>query len=93
MKSPALEYQSDIYPASWHGKVPKRVRMAMTIHPDMPFLAPPLTVAENGKEYDCWVNSHGAVAVICENGFKLGVKPYEFEITGWHETGPVGGGE
>jgi len=86
MISPALTYQSDSYPASWHGKVPKRVKLAKDVTPDMPFLAKEGTFGLDGEEFDCLVNSHGAVAIICDNGEKLGVKPYEFEVVEWAES-------
>jgi hypothetical protein len=84
--SPALKSQSDGYPASWYGKVPKRVKMAKTVTSDLPF--GPRHRAEIGKEYDCWVNSHGAVAAILISGDRsdlLGVKLYEFEVIEWHD--------
>lgn len=82
MPSPALTYQSDSYPASWHGKVPKRIKMAKTITSDFPF--PPVLRALKDDVCDCWVNSHGAVAAILCDGQRLGVKPYEFEVIEWH---------
>lgn len=82
-ESPALNIQSDIYPASWYGKVPKRVKMAKTVKSELPF--GPRYIAEAGKEYDCWTNSHGAVAVLLPNSEMFGVKPYEFEVIEWHE--------
>lgn len=84
LSSPALKHQSDSYPASWYGKVPLRVKMAKTVTADTPFLAKPEAVGHTGREYFAWVNSHGAVAIVCDNGEKLGVKPYEFEVTEWH---------
>lgn len=84
MSSPALTYQSDSYPPVWRGKVPKRVNIVITVHPDMPFLAKPGTCAHGGEDYYVTVNSHGAIAAILPNGERLGLKPYEFEIIEWH---------
>ena len=86
----ALTFQSKHYPPAWHGKVPKRIRMATTIRPDFG-LGPAGTIAVRGEEYEAWTNSHGAVCAICENGYRLGVKPYEFEVIEWHEMIPAGG--
>lgn len=83
--SPALQFQSEHYPASWHGKVPKRVRMAKTVRPDIPISESLGIAAKRQKEYEVWVNSHGAVSAICENGKRLGLRPYEFEVIEWHQ--------
>ena len=83
MEIPALNYQSEHYPPSWKGKVPKRIKMAITVHADFPFKEIPPAIKD--RIYEAWVNSHGAVAAIMTNGTKLGIKPYEFEIIEWHE--------
>lgn len=88
--SPALKAQSEHYPASWHGKVPKRVRMAKKVKSDVPMfvIGQRPMIAEDGMEYECWVNSHGALCTILthSDGTKmLGLKPYEFEVIAWHE--------
>jgi hypothetical protein len=31
---------------------------------------------------------HGAVAAICRNGEKLGIKPAEFDVVEWHTQTP-----
>lgn len=95
MRSIALDHQSEHYPASWHGRVPKRIRMANTVTPDLPMLFPESRgmVAGSGREYEVWVNSHGAVAAILEDGRKLGLRPYEFEIIEWHEPADGEAGE
>lgn len=88
-ESPALTSQSKYYPASWYGKVPKRVRMAVSVRPDFPFLLDKdkkNMIAQKGMEYDAYVNSNGAVAAILPEGL-LGLKPYEFEIIEWHKKG------
>lgn len=87
--SPALEKRSELYPASWHDRVPKRIRMAKTVRSDVPVFLKghssfPDITAHNGIEYDCWVNSHGAVVAILDDEM-LGVKPYEFEVIEWHD--------
>lgn len=84
--SPALSSRSELYPPVWGDKVPKRVRMAKTVHPDFPFFmnGGDANVGTKGQEYDAWVNSHGAVAIVLSNGELLGVKPYEFEVIEFH---------
>lgn len=72
------------YPANYRGRVPWKVRMACTVRPDMPFLAPPGTVALADQVYEVWVNSYGAVSAICANGTRLGLKPAEFDVVAWH---------
>lgn len=88
--SPALTFQSEHYPASWFGKVPKRVRMATSVRPDFPFFlveGKKNMVAQKGMEYEVYVNSQGAIAAILPEG-ELGLKPYEFEIIEWwHKKG------
>lgn len=84
LTSQALVKQSSHYPPSWRGKVPRKVIIVITVHPDMPFLAKPGTCAHGGEEYYVTVNSHGAVAAILPDGERLGLKPYEFEVTEWH---------
>jgi hypothetical protein len=87
--SPALQYRSEHYPASWNQKVPRRVRMAKTVTSELP---PIVLVSQGlsrlaaigGREYDVWCNSHGAVTAILEGGELLGLRPYEFEIIAWH---------
>lgn len=70
--SPALSYQSEHYPSSWHGKVPRRVRLTTRVWSDFPFK---FLEVEKGVEVPVWVNSHGAVAAILPNGDTLGLKP------------------
>lgn len=84
--SPALSHRSEHYPATWGDRVPKRVRMAKTVHPDFPFFmnGGDASVGLKDQEYDAWVNSHGAVAIVLSNGELLGVKPYEFEVIEFH---------
>ena len=83
--SPALTHRSKHYPAAWHQKVPKRVRMAKTVYSDVPVFMTggERLAALDGKEYNVWVNSQGAVTAILEDGQRLGLKPYEFEIIEW----------
>lgn len=83
--SPALTKQSELYPIRWAGRVPSRIRMTQHVTSDIPI--PPFAVAYKGKEYGCWVNSHGAVAAITEHGM-LGVKPDEFEVIEFVPAGP-----
>lgn len=88
-ESPALKFKSNHYPARFNGRVPKRIKMLMDVRPD--FLCGlagggggPGTILRAGEIYEAWTNSHGAVAGYCANGFKLGVKPDEFEVEAWH---------
>jgi hypothetical protein len=88
--SPALRFRSPEYPPRFGGLVPRAVLMRRTVrlirfsfHEGLP------SKAERGHTYPCWVNSHGAVAAILEDGTAIGVKPDEFEVTDWHQI--VGG--
>ncbi len=81
--SPALQKQSEHYPIYFDGRVPLRVRMLDTVSSELPF--GPQNVAYSGGEFECWVNSHGAVAVFID-GELLGVKPDEFKVLEWHQT-------
>lgn len=88
-ESPALKTQSKHYPARFKGRVPMRIKMLMNVRPD-PWCGAigqsggPGTILRYDETYECWTNSHGAVAGICANGFKLGVKPDEFEVVEWY---------
>jgi len=82
----ALKNQSEHYPASWHGKVPSRIRMDKTVRAsEMPFDRKRLC-AVVGHEYDAYVNSHGALCAIFDDGDMLGLNPYEFTVVAWHEA-------
>lgn len=83
--SPALKLRSRHYPERFNDRVPRRIKMLMTVRPDAwGFITtPPGTVAVLGEVYEAWTNSHGAVAAICKNGEVLGVKPNEFEVSEW----------
>ena len=81
--SPALKKQSHLYPANFRGRVPLKVRLACNVRGHQ-FLSPPGTIARADEEYDCWVNTHGAVAAILPNGQSLGLKPAEFDVVEWH---------
>lgn len=89
--SPARLFQAEDYPPVWKGGVPRLVKMACTVRSDSLVLLKILgggnsggieMVAHKDQVYECWVNSHGAVAVILKDG-RLGVKPYEFEVVDW----------
>jgi hypothetical protein len=81
-RMPALVSQSEHYPKRWDGKVPKRVKMLMTVSSDIPI--PCFLKVLSGEIYDVYTNSHGAIAVVFEDGKMLGVKPGEFEVVEWH---------
>lgn len=66
---------------SW---VPSRIVLLRQVRSDFP-MAPRAAVAEAG-EYECHSNAIGAVSVRTTNGDMLGVRPVEFEVTGWREN-------
>lgn len=84
MDSPALNFKSEHYPERYNGRVPKKVKMLKTVTPDFPFFCDKDSFLTGIKEqvFECWVNSHGAVAIV-QNGKKLGVRPSEFEVVEW----------
>ena len=89
LSSPALKHQSEIYPPRYRGRVPWKIKMACTVRPDLEWLCKTRgTVAVMDEVYECWVNMHGAVAAICRNGEKLGIKPAEFDVEEWHTQTP-----
>jgi hypothetical protein len=83
LDSPALKSQSENYPASWRGKVPSRICMENTVRSEIPF---DRLCAIEGQEYDAYVNSHGALCAIFDDGEMLGLKPHEFTVVAWHEV-------
>ncbi len=85
-RSPALDFKSEWYPERYNGKVPRRVRMEKTVRSDLPaWLAPEFQVAKINHEYDCYVNSHGAVSAV-DCGKMLGLKPDEFTVIKFHQA-------
>lgn len=82
--SPALTRQSDSYPSSWNGKIPSRVRMNKNVRSDLPDFDEARVCCADGQEYDAWVNSHGALCAIFDDGTMLGLKPDEFTVVAWH---------
>jgi len=89
--SPALTEQHQSgdrfeYPANYRGRVPLKVRMAKNVVPDAPAMfASPKIIAKADQEYFVWVNKHGAVTAIMEDGQRLGLLPSEFDVTEWHK--------
>jgi hypothetical protein len=87
LDSPALTHRSGLYPVRFWGAVPKRVRMATDVAPDMLVCgAMPEyndVVALKGCEYPVYVHSDGHVAAII-NGLLLGLQPLDFHVTEWH---------
>jgi hypothetical protein len=79
-RSPALYSRSPDYPPHWNDRVPARIKMLKNVASGMPGVR---AIAVGGMEYSTWVNSHGAISAVLEDGKKLGVKPDEFEITEW----------
>jgi hypothetical protein len=84
-ESPALESQSDTYPAEWGGKVPKVVRLTRVVPVDGEVFMWNVTSTRvpGPGEYPAWVNSHGAVAMIRPDGSSFGLRPNEFEVVEW----------
>lgn len=91
MSSPALLVRHDsndrfAYPANFRGRVPLKVRLAKTVTSDLPAFMPGAKVkAEKDSEQYVWVNKHGAVSAVFEDGEKLGLLPQEFDVIEWHE--------
>lgn len=87
--SPALRLQSDDYPAQWQGRVPIQGRILKRVV-GLRLPGDPYLVLNPGGEVELWVNSHGAAAAWAvdlspemDSVHRLGLKPDEFEITGW----------
>ena len=85
---PALTLQSKNYPDRFEGRVPKQIKMVMTVHPD-----PVCIIGDRsliglelrcGGVYQAWTSSTGAVAGISPDGRHLGVKPDVFEVVEWY---------
>ena len=72
------------YPARFQGRVPKTVLVKGNVRSSM-FARPPGQElrAKSGFEYPAWTNRHGAVSAILPCGEKLGLMPYEYEVTEW----------
>lgn len=81
--SPALTVRSEHYPPRYQDRVPLKVKATRYVTPDLPFIGTASCIREG--EYYVWVNSHGAVAAIMEDGEKLGLKPDEFEVIESHK--------
>lgn len=91
-KSPALKHKSELYPPNRFGKVPLKVKMAITVKSDLSMLidtGEERIVAYEGQEYYVWCNSHGAMTVLLPNGRQLGIKSSECVITEWHDEKSV----
>jgi len=85
MDSPANLYQSQVYPAEWEQKVPAEIRIVTTVKAycnEAPLHS--LMLATN-MVVPCWVNSHGIVYAITDDGRKMQLRPGEFEVTLWVE--------
>jgi hypothetical protein len=84
-KSPALTHRSYRYPARFEDRVPMFVKPRFNVRPDFPGIigAPADSMARKDQSYPAWTNSLGAVAAVLESGWLLGLKPDEFEVTGW----------
>jgi len=82
--SSALKHQSEHYPVRYEGKVPRKVKMRMSVKSDIPFSLGGGLFARVDQEYYVSVNSHGAVTAILPNGRMLGLKPREFKVIEFH---------
>lgn len=92
LPSAALTLQSERYPSRWQGRVPAQVRLIRTVHSTL-FLAFPdseLLIAHAGRHYPVYVKPHGAISAWIPTADgqldRLGLKPDEFEITGWYAS-------
>lgn len=81
--SPALVSRSEHWPWPREKGVPRRVRITQRggVRSELPF--PPILHAPCGQIREVWVNSHGAVSAILDDGQALGLLPGEFEIVEW----------
>lgn len=86
LTSPALQWQSEYYPARYRGRVPLKVRVAKDVPPDLTEFNKELKclICFKDNEYYVRVNSHGAVSAILPNGERLGLRPSEFDVIEWH---------
>ncbi len=81
---PAMKGIAPDYPARFKRRVPKVVRMLMTVASDVIWVQEYNgLVAEIQMLYPAWTNSYGAVSVVLDDGRRLGVKPDEFEVVEW----------
>jgi hypothetical protein len=76
MSEPSL---SDHEIPSW-ATVGIRIKMLMTVRPDLFGFERSSKILIIGQEYDAVSNQNGAISGICEIGGLLGVKPGEFEF-------------
>lgn len=84
-QSPALKLKALGYPAHWEGKVPRMVRMLRPVSPCIVRQGAPKGV-EIGEEFEAMVNSYGAVSALLPGGFRLGLRPGEFEVIEFHQA-------
>lgn len=80
---PAVHYKSEYYP--YGDRIPTKVKMLKTVTADHSefFDINPAPLAPAGAVLSSWTNSHGAIAVVLNDGIHLGIKPGEFEIVEW----------
>ena len=86
---PALHGLAKGYPRRFAKRVPKTVVMRKDVRPDwLCLLAEPDEYrgveAVKGQVYPAWTNAYWAVAVVFQDGRKLGVKPDKFQEDSWH---------
>jgi hypothetical protein len=85
MDSPANLYQSKVYPIEWERKVPAEVRIATTVKAYCNESPLHSLLLANNLIVPCWVNSHGVVYAITDDGRKMQLMPGEYEVTMWVE--------
>jgi hypothetical protein len=66
--------------------LPSRVRVPRLVRGFGPFSA----IAVDPGDYPCESNRFGAVSVAANGGFKLGLKPSEFEVLEWVRNADAG---
>lgn len=77
--SPALFLQSELYPWSWDGKVPRRVEIikkAFCVPGWFGKIRQP--IAQVGTLFDVWVDWNGCISALFESGEVLMLRPDEF---------------
>ncbi len=83
----ALQNQSEHYPESFGGRVPKRIRMLRTVTVvwQLAMLQPDQDgFVERSEVYEATTNVYGAVSAYSRTGQPVGVKPDEFEVVEWY---------
>lgn len=87
LHSTALENQSDHYPPEWKGRVPAQGRTLKRVV-GLALPGQPIAAVGAGVDVELWINRNGAASAWVTDSddqtVMLGLKPDEFEITGWY---------